>query len=330
MSQNNLDEELSFKVGEDQSGQRLDKALSSFCPDISRARLQSLIKGGQVSVNGIAETKASEKIDQGDRLRVVISPAQEASPQAQNITLDIVYEDDHMLVINKPVGLVVHPGAGNYDGTLVNALLHHCGDSLSGIGGVIRPGIVHRLDKDTSGLMVVAKNDKAHQGLSDQLADRSLSRVYLALVLGVPMPPSGTVDKPIGRDPRNRQKMAILAKNSREAQTHYKVKTNYHDAVSLLECRLQTGRTHQIRVHMGHIKLPLVGDPMYGPQPTALRAALKKADYDANDIETIIAFDRQALHAAEISYIHPVTEERMNFEMPPPDDFIKLLKLLNK
>lgn len=328
MSQNV--EELNFKVGEDQSGQRLDKALSFYCADISRARLQSLIKGGQVSVNGIAETRASEKIDQGDRLCVLIPPAQEASPQAQNIQLDIVYEDEHMLVINKPVGLVVHPGAGNHDGTLVNALLYHCGDSLSGIGGVVRPGIVHRLDKDTSGLMVVAKNDKAHQGLSEQLSDRSLSRVYLALVLGVPMPPSGCVDKPIGRDPRNRQKMAILAKNSREAQTYYKVKTNYHDALALLECRLQTGRTHQIRVHMGHIKLPLVGDPLYGPQPTALRAALKKAGYEKEDIESIVAFGRQALHATEISFIHPVTEKRMSFDVPPPDDFSNILKMLDK
>ena len=255
---------------------------------------------------------------------------QEASPQAQDIKLDIVYEDEHMLVINKPVGLVVHPGAGNHDGTLVNALLYHCGDSLSGIGGVVRPGIVHRLDKDTSGLMVVAKNDKAHQGLSEQLSDRSLSRVYLALVLGVPMPPSGCVDKPIGRDPRNRQKMAILAKNSREAQTHYKVKTNYHDALALLECRLQTGRTHQIRVHMGHIKLPLVGDPLYGPQPTALRAALKKAGYEKDDIESIVAFGRQALHATEISFVHPVTAKRMSFNASPPDDFSNILNILNK
>tara|TARA_B100000242_G_scaffold278187_1_gene235614 strand:- start:1195 stop:1731 length:537 start_codon:yes stop_codon:yes gene_type:complete len=178
--------------------------------------------------------------------------------------------------------------------------------------------------------MVVAKHDKAHQGLSEQLSDRSLSRVYLALVLGVPMPPSGTVDKPIGRDPRNRQKMAITAQNSREAQTHYAVKVNYRDVLSLLQCRLESGRTHQIRVHMAHIKLPLVGDPLYGPQPTALRAALKRAGYERDDIEVIVGFPRQALHATRISFIHPMTEERMSFDVDPPDDFANLLKILDK
>ncbi len=320
----------SYTVEEEQNGQRLDKALSMLCEDLSRARVQALIKEGQVLVNGLAAIGVSEKIETGDVLQVTIPPLVEASPQPQDIALDVVYEDDDMLVINKPAGLVVHPGAGNHDGTLVNALLHHCGDSLSGIGGVIRPGIVHRLDKDTTGLLVVAKHDRAHQGLSDQLSDRSLSRIYYALVLGVPMPPMGVVNKPIGRDLKNRQKMAVTAKNSREAQTAYKVVESYNKALSLIQCQLHTGRTHQIRVHMAQIKLPLVGDPLYGPQQTALRAAMKKAGYEPEIVESALNFGRQALHAAEISFIHPMSGEEMSFEAEMPDDMANLLKSLKK
>lgn len=321
--------QYSFKVDETLHGQRLDKALSHLCTDLSRSRLQALIKEGQVSLNGINSVIASEKVELGDRLDIVMPPLQEATPKAQEIALDVVYEDEHLLVINKPVGLVVHPGAGNHDGTLVNALLHHCGDSLSGIGGVVRPGIVHRLDKDTTGLMVVAKNDFTHQGLSAQLADRSLSRVYHALVLGVLMPPMGMVDKPLGRDLKNRQKMAVTAKNSREAVTHYQSIRNYRDTLSLVECHLETGRTHQIRVHMSHMKHPLIGDPLYGAQITAVRAALKRGGYEPEVIEQILAFDRQALHAKELSFIHPATEEEMHFESDLPDDYAAILALLS-
>lgn len=322
--------DYSYTVPDDCDGQRLDKVLSQLCDELSRARIQALIKEGQVRVNTIVENKGSEKVESGDKLSIQVPEAKEAEPEAQDIPLDIIYEDDDLLVINKPVGLVVHPGAGNHDGTLVNALLHYCGDSLSGIGGVIRPGIVHRLDKDTSGLMVVAKNDIAHQGLSAQLSDRSLSRVYHALVLGTLMPPSGIVDKPIGRDGRNRQKMSVTGKNSREAITEYKSLQSFRDAVSLVECRLQTGRTHQIRVHMAHKKFPLVGDPTYGPQATALRAALKRSGYEPEDIEEIMNFPRQALHAKEISFVHPRSGETLSFETDYSFDLLNLLKILNK
>ena len=325
---NNQAEKLEFVVDETMHGQRLDKALAGLCSDLSRARIQALIKEGMVYVSGFKEESASLKVSRHERIQITIPPLQEATPEPQDIPLNIVFEDEHLLVINKPAGLVVHPGAGNYDGTLVNALLHHCGDTLSGIGGVIRPGIVHRLDKDTTGLMVVAKNDAAHQGLSDQLSDRSLSRTYLALVFGVPMPPMGKIDKPIGRDLKNRQKMAVTAKNSRDAVTHYKVKEDIKGALSLVECRLETGRTHQIRVHMAHNKYPLIGDPLYGAQPTAVRAAMKKADYEREIINAVLDFPRQALHSQQISFIHPYTEEEHSYEAELPDDFFKLLKML--
>ncbi|MCB0375415.1 MAG: RluA family pseudouridine synthase, partial [Sinomicrobium sp.] len=231
---------------------------------------------------------------------------------------------------NKPVGLVVHPGAGNHTGTLVNALLYHCGDNLSGIGGVLRPGIVHRLDKDTTGLMVAAKNDRAHQGLSDQLADRSLSRKYKALVLGNPMPLKGVIDQPIGRHPSNRLKMDVNARNGREARTHYHVQASYNDEFAFVECTLESGRTHQIRVHMNWLKHPLIGDPLYGPQPTAVTAALKRGKFDDSTvIEAVTGFSRPALHAFALSFIHPATGEAMDFEQELPEDMSKLLVLLN-
>lgn len=320
---------LTFSIDSYYDGVRLDKALTELCEDLSRARIQALIKDGQVSVNGFVEKSASIKIEEADEVVIIIPEVVEATPRAENIPLNIVYEDDHLLVINKPAGLVVHPGAGNWDGTLVNALLHHCGDSLSGIGGVARPGIVHRLDKDTSGLMIVAKNDKAHAGLSEQLSDRSLSRVYHALVFGTMMPITGVIDKPLGRDLKNRQKMAVTAKNSKEAITNYKVLKEYRGALSLVECKLETGRTHQIRVHMAHKKHPLIGDPLYGGQPTAIRAGLKKAEYDPAKIEEVIAFPRQALHAKSISFIHPILDEEFSFDSDYADDFSNLLNLLD-
>lgn len=324
-----MSETHTFEIENMHDGLRLDKALTELCVDLSRARIQSLIKDGQIQVNGFIEKSASSKVDRGDEVTIIIPEIVEAAPKAENIALDIVFEDKHLLVINKPIGLVVHPGAGNWDGTLVNALLHHCGDSLSGIGGVARPGIVHRLDKDTSGLMIVAKHDKAHIGLSEQLSDRSLSRVYHALVFGTLMPMSGEIDKPIGRDLKNRQKMAVTAKNSKEAITNYKVLKEYRGALSLVECKLQTGRTHQIRVHMAHKKHPLIGDPLYGGQPTAIRAGLKKAQYDPELIENVINFPRQALHAKSISFIHPISDEFMSFDSDYADDFSNLLNSLD-
>ncbi len=319
-----------YIIGEEHVGLRLDKALVALFDDLSRARLQALIDDGQVLLNGEVCTTSSKKVQIGDEISVNVPAPVAAKPQAQNIPLDIVYEDSDLLVIHKPAGLVVHPGAGNYDGTLVNALLYHCADNLSGIGGVLRPGIVHRLDKDTSGLMVVAKHDKAHQGLAAQLEDRSLSRIYQALVLKVPMPIKGSVDYTLGRDPRNRQKMAVNVRGGKEARTFYHVLKAYGEACALVECKLESGRTHQIRVHMAAIKHPLIGDPAYGPQDTAVRAVLKKEDYEGVVIDEVLAFSRQALHAGQISFVHPMSAERHDYQVDVPEDFSNLLKLLNK
>lgn len=316
------------KVPQEMDGTRLDKAAAELIGDLSRSRLKTLIEEGALSVNGLTEQDVSCKVSSGDVIRIGVPDAVDAQPEAENIPLDIVYEDEELLVINKQAGLVVHPGAGNPDGTLVNALLHHCGDSLSGIGGVKRPGIVHRLDKDTTGLLVVAKNDSAHQGLSEQLSDRSLSRTYKALVWRVPMPLKGTVDHPIGRHSSNRQKMSIGGSGAREARTHYHMIDQYHDCVALMECKLESGRTHQIRVHMAHIRHPLLGDPVYGARAAEGRAMLKKAGVEADIIAQILSFERQALHAEEIGFIHPASGEKMVFSAPWPEDLQKLLNLL--
>ena len=234
-------DKLEIKIPEEAKPSRLDKALAQECPDLSRSRLQALVKEGNVIVSGYVIKKNSHEVVAGDEITVKIPPAIEDEMKPENIPLDVVYEDDDLLVINKAVGMVVHPGAGNRDGTLVNALLHHCKGNLSGIGGVQRPGIVHRLDKETSGLMVVAKNDNAHQGLSDQLKDRTLSRVYNAFVWRVPTIIKGKVDMPIGRDNHNRLKMAIMMTSGREAVTHYKVHDKYEEAVAMMACKLETG-----------------------------------------------------------------------------------------
>ena len=323
-------ETLRFVVGDEQSGSRLDKALAMLAPEFSRSRLQGLIQDGALTLNGLPCTETKRSVAKGHVIELIIPPAQEAEPEPENIPLDIVYEDEDMLVLNKAVGMVVHPGAGNWSGTLVNALLYHCGDSLSGIGGVMRPGIVHRLDKDTSGLMVVAKHDKAHAGLSEQLQDRSLSRVYEALVLGVPVPLKGCVDRPIGRDPRNRLKMSVKGRTSKEARTHYLVQQAFGDVFSLVECRLESGRTHQIRVHMEAIKHPLIGDALYGAQATAVQGAVKRGGFEPEIAEKLLDFPRQALHAKEIEFEHPMNGKRMSFAKERPDDFSKLLKLFDK
>ena len=309
---------------------RLDKALVSAFPDVSRARFQALIAEGAVSVEGATVTEARHKVKPGNQLRVVLPEAAPALPQAEAMALSIVYEDKDLVVIDKPAGLVVHPGAGNETGTLVNALIAHCGDSLSGIGGVRRPGIVHRLDKDTSGLLVVAKNDKAHHGLSEQFAahgrDGRLVRSYLAMVWGVPERRQGTISAAIDRSTANRQKMAVSrGANAREAVTHYELLETLGQppVASLIRCVLETGRTHQIRVHLAHIGHPLLGDGVYG---AGFRTSAKKLSDAAR--EALNALNRQALHATSLGFEHPRTGVPMHFDSPAPEDFGKLLASL--
>lgn len=319
---------LTISIDSDRAGLRADKALVSLCKDISRTRLQALIAQGNVTVNGEILLNASRKLIVDDVLVITVPPPVACDPVAENIPLDIIYEDEFLLVINKRAGMVVHPGSGNWTGTLVHALLYHCGESLSGIGGVVRPGIVHRLDKDTSGLMIVAKTDFAHQHLAMQLSDRLLTRVYHAIVLGVPQPLKGLINRPIGRHHTNRQKMSTVSREPREARTHYRVLERFAASCSSVECRLETGRTHQIRVHMEFLGHPLIGDPLYGPQITSLKSRLRKGGYRDEAIEEICAFSRQALHSSEISFLHPYTEEDMHFEVSPPSDILKLLETL--
>lgn len=324
-------ESFSFVMTAAQAGERLDRALAGLCADLSRSRLQSLIAGGRVCVNGAAAAASSLRLKAGDAVTIAVPPPAPALPKAENIPLAIVYEDAHLLVLNKQAGLVVHPGAGNPSGTLVNALLHHCARQLSGIGGVMRPGIVHRLDKDTSGLMVVAKDNTAHQGLAAQLEDRSLSRQYQALVFKTPFPPHATIDRPIGRHPSHRLKMAVMragpshSPGGRRAVTHYRTEKSWGQALALMRCRLETGRTHQIRVHMQALGHPLIGDPLYGPQATALRAALERENVSLEVTESILTFPRQALHACKIRFIHPVSGQDLEFEAPMPEDMQTLL-----
>lgn len=322
-----------FTVSPESGIGRLDKILATLAGEgVSRSRLKVLIEDSQVTLNGKICDDASAKVMIGDEISLTIPQAVEATPQPENIPLDIIYEDDDMLVINKAVGMVVHPGAGNPHGTLVSALLYHCGDTLSGIGGVRRPGIVHRLDKDTSGLMVVAKNDRAHQGLSSQLSDRSLSRVYHALVWKEPTPIKGIINVPIGRHQTSRIRMSVRSHASgREAITHYLRQDVLRGGVaSLVTCKLETGRTHQIRVHMQHLGHPLLGDQLYGLPQQEQRSMLNRFGYSEEDRDFVMAFPRQALHAAEIMFIHPITGEEMEFESSIPADFEGLFDLLAK
>jgi 23S rRNA pseudouridine1911/1915/1917 synthase len=300
--------------------QRLDRALTDLLqvsfPAMSRARVQALIAAGHVSLAGKPIDDASRKAQPGEVYTVYVPLPVAAVPEAQEIELNIVHEDKDVLVVDKPAGLVVHPAPGNRDMTLVNALLAHCKGSLSGIGGVARPGIVHRLDKDTSGLIVIAKNDVAHQALTRQFADRSLSRTYQAIVWGVPLN-AGSVDAPIGRHTRDRKKMNVTAKG-KQAVTHYTLLKNLGEA-SLIECKLETGRTHQIRVHLAHIKHPVVGDPVYGR-----RGGTGAATKDLR------AFPRQALHAVGLQFVHPRSGKLVRFTSPLPADMTRLLKKLAK
>ncbi len=294
------------------AGWRLDRALAAALPQFSRERLKSLISSGAVS---LARDPAT-KVKGGEAMTVAVPVAAPAEAQAQDIPLTIVFEDDHLLVVDKPAGLVVHPAAGNLDGTLVNALLHHCAGRLSGIGGVARPGIVHRIDKDTSGLLVVAKTDKAHEGLSAQFARHSVERRYLAVVDKHPAPPAGRIEGTLARSSANRQKMAVVAEGrGKHAVTHYRTLQPLN-AAAAVECRLETGRTHQVRVHMAHIGHPLLGDPFYG-RAAAHRAGLAE-----------LGFKRQALHARTLGFVHPVTGETMAFESPVPGDIQELISFL--
>ena len=302
-------------TGQLSGGGRLDKALAE-ASGLSRARVQALIAEGAVTVGGMTATHPSARVEADSEFAIAVPPAAEAQARPQDIPLTVVFEDEHLIVVDKPAGLVVHPAAGNPDGTLVNALLHHCAGGLSGIGGVARPGIVHRIDKDTSGLMVVAKSDAAHEGLARQFADHSIERAYLAVVNGHPKPPSGTISGRIGRSDANRKKMAVLPKESsrgKHAVTRYKVLKEL-DGCALVECRLETGRTHQVRVHLASIGHALLGDPVYGRANAALRPILEQLD-----------FRRQALHAAALGFIHPVTGNRLSFSSELPPDMAELI-----
>lgn len=318
-------DKITIEVQKNEEKQRLDKFLANHLSPMTRTRIQALMENKMLTCCDEIITSPSHMVREGEVYILTIPPAQEAVPIAEDIPLTILYEDNDLLVLNKPAGMVVHPAPGHYESTLVNALLAHCQDTLSGIGGVKRPGIVHRLDKETSGLMVVAKNDATHQGLSSQFTKRTLKRSYMAFVWGVPQPKDGVVEGNIGRSPHNRQKMAVVSKGGKSAITHYQVLKRYqakNDAtqyISLIQCDLETGRTHQIRVHMAHIGHPLIGDQTYGRIP---KQAKKCFDPFA------INFPRQALHAFELRFIHPRTGETMIFNTPLPPDLEELASFL--
>lgn len=310
-------------VADADGGQRLDRWLAAQLTGQSRARLTALIKDGRVTrEDGATVSEASARVKPGQTFTVSVPAAIEATPVAQDIPLTVVFEDDDVLVIDKPAGLVVHPAAGNPDGTLVNALLGHAGASLSGIGGVKRPGIVHRLDKDTSGLLVVAKNDAAHRTLVADFAARRIQRVYNALVWGVPRFSTGNVETQIGRSPADRKKMAVVQKGGRTAITGYQVVETFGDLASRVECRLKTGRTHQIRVHMAHLGHPVIGDRTYG------RAPLAKLRRFPNVVEETDSLNRQALHAVDLRFVHPRTGAELAFHSDLPLDLRRLISHL--
>ncbi|MCI2062895.1 MAG: RluA family pseudouridine synthase [Eubacteriaceae bacterium] len=296
-------------IDENMAGTRIDLVLSLSLADTSRSYLQKLITRGLVKINGDVCSSKKLKVETGDVVRVTVPEPEELKIEAENIPLDIVYEDSDVLVVNKPKGMVVHPAAGNYTGTLVNAVMYHCGDSLSSINGVIRPGIVHRIDKDTSGLLMIAKNDNAHRSLAAQLAAHSSTRGYKAIVYNAFSEDEGTVDKPIGRSRRNRLKQAVGGLNEKEAVTHYKVLERL-GKYTFLELRLETGRTHQIRVHMTYINHPLLGDGVYGP------------------VRNPFGVEGQLLHAYLLGFIHPTTGEYMEFRAELPAEFAKVLNRL--
>ncbi|WP_027414518.1 RluA family pseudouridine synthase [Aneurinibacillus terranovensis] len=299
-------ERYDWVVESQDAGERVDKFLAAVQEDYSRSQLQGWLKENLVSVNG-KPAKGNYRLQEDDEIVLTVPPPKDLNIAAEPMNLDVVYEDSDVIVVNKPRGLVVHPAPGHYSGTLVNGLLYHCKD-LSGINGVLRPGIVHRIDKDTSGLIMAAKNDKAHESLAAQLKDHTVTRRYVALVHGVIAHEKGTIDAPIGRDPKNRQQMAVVFENSKPAVSHFAVLERFRD-YTLVELKLETGRTHQIRVHMKYINHPLVGDPKYGP----------KSDF---------SIEGQALHARDLGFIHPGTGEYMEFTAPLPNDMTTIIKHL--
>lgn len=318
-------------AGKADAGSRLDRFLATHASGFSRSRLKQLLLDGEVRVGARTIRDPAYRVKSGDSVKLRVPPAKPAKPHAQKIPLNIAYEDDQIVVVDKPAGIVVHPAAGNEEGTLVNALIAHCGNSLSGIGGEKRPGIVHRLDKDTSGLLVVAKTDKAHRKLSEQFADHGrngpLVRAYLALVWGVPEPRRGVINAPIARDPRSRERMAVLP-GGRRAVTHYALQERYAGedglpVASLVECRLETGRTHQIRVHLTRVGHPLVGDETYG---AGFRSKASQMPPDARRL--FARLRRQALHAYQLGFAHPGSGKPMRFESPLPADMARLIDAL--
>jgi 23S rRNA pseudouridine1911/1915/1917 synthase len=314
-----------IRVGENDDGGRLDRVLALHFPELSRTRLKHLIQAGHVTQNGQALRDPSLRVKYDQNFVVILPQPEDAAPQAQRIALDIRFEDAYLIVIDKPAGMVVHPAPGNPDGTLVNALLSHCGASLSGIGGIRRPGIVHRLDKDTSGLMVVAKTEAAHHALSRDFAARQVDRAYAAFVWGIPAPPAGEIAGNIGRSIANRKKMAVVREGrGKPAVTRYRVERAFHTLAALVQCRLATGRTHQIRVHLAHFGHPLIGDPLYGTR--AGRSVARGGPTGAH----IAAFPRQALHARLLGFTHPIERRYLEFDSPLPADLEELSQSLER
>ena len=307
----NQQERYTFFIDKETQSTRIDLVLSLLLSETSRSFIQKLIEGGRLTINGQLCTSKKYKVSEGDVVEITVPEPEKLVIEEENIPLDIVYEDDDVLVVNKPRGMVVHPAVGNYTGTLVNAVMYHCKDRLSSINGVIRPGIVHRIDKDTSGLLMIAKNNKAHESLSRQLAAHTITRKYTALVYNNFSEEEGTVDAPLGRDPKNRLRRAVPRENSKRAVTHWRVLERF-GKYTLIEAQLETGRTHQIRVHMAYINHPLVGDMLYGPKKQTLFQ------------------DGQLLHAGVLGFVHPSTGEYMEFSRPLPEEFQQVIERLRR
>lgn len=311
MKESKESNEYKILADKESKGTRIDLVLSLKLPEISRSFVQKLLEGGAVKVNGSQCVSKKYKVEEGDVIEVNLPEPKELEVEAENIPIEIVYEDEDLMVVNKPRGMVVHPAAGNESGTLVNAVMYHCGDRLSSINGVIRPGIVHRIDKDTSGLLMIAKNNRAHESLSRQLAEHTITRKYTALVYNNFNEDEGTVDAPLGRDPKNRLRRAVVSENSKRAVTHWRVLERF-GKYTLIEAQLETGRTHQIRVHMAYINHPLVGDLLYGPKK-----------------QTIFQ-DGQLLHAGVLGFIHPSTGQYMEFSRPIPEEFQQVIEKIRR